>query len=470
MQNNSVFTDTAEKLIERIGRSTSPAFAVLTAAEELRKEGFRELPMTGNWKEAGLLENLEKERKIACFTRLYDTTLFAFLLEPGELPGFSLRVAAAHTDSPCFQVKPSPDMNADGYHKLNIEDYGGMIKLSWTDRPLSLSGRVVVKGEDPFRPEVRFLDMKRPLLTIPNLAIHMNREVNNGKAYNSQTDMIPMLDAAFSSFAAESEAPGAKAESSATEKSDRPFRELLAEELGLPADAILDYDLRLYPVEQGTILGWNRSLLSCPRLDNLSSVFPCTDALAEAKKQKCGQAGNRKGKLSVIAFFDNEEVGSATKQGAGSSSLLRYLEKLYACLGFDSLLLQDDLYEGLMLSIDAAHAVHPNVPQKSDPTNRVKLNGGVVLKQAASQRYVSDCQGVAVVKALCERAGVPCQDFVNRSDEKGGSTLGAIASSFLPMRAVDIGLPLLAMHSAREVTGVQDPYYMTELLTAFFTT
>ena len=463
---NSSYQDASLRLIERIRRSTSPCFTVLTAEEDLVKAGFKELPMTSDWGETELSSAFSSGKPAAFYTKLYDTSLYAFVLTPGSRPerkGLSLRVAAAHTDFPCFQVKPSPDMGTEGIHRLNIEDYGGMIKLTWTDRPLSLSGRVVLRGEDPFHPVVRFVDFRRPLLTIPNLAIHMNREINNGKAYNSQTDMIPLLDALWEEAGEDS---GRK--DAAPEQKTAYFLSLLAEELQVPAGDILDFDLKLYPVEEGCLLGGKESLLSAPRIDNLSSCFACVEALTAARQAAENAAlPAEQGSLSVIALFDNEEVGSATKQGAGSSALLRYLEKLYRTIGLDPLALQDDLFDGLMFSVDVAHAAHPNVPGKSDPTNPVRLNGGVVLKQAASQRYVSDCQGVAIAKALCEQAGIPCQTFVNRSDERGGSTLGAIASSFLPMRAVDMGMPILAMHSARELTGVRDYYCMTALLTAF---
>ena len=434
------YEEYAEGLLRRISESTSPVFTVLTAEKDLQKAGFQELPLSGNWKEIFRKARENGNDTLLFYTKVYGTTLFAFAVKDGGEETLTLRMASAHTDFPCFQVKPSPDMKSEGCLKLNVEDYGGMIKMTWPDRPLSLSGRVVLDSGDPFCPEVRYVDLKKPVLTIPNLAIHMNRDVNKGKEFNTQVDLLPLC--------------GTDPEQS--------FLSLLAAELGVKPEAILDTDLKLYPVEEGCLVGFDRSLLSSARIDNLSSCFAAVDALIAAKDALPS------GRLNAIALYDNEEVGSSTKQGAASVLYAHYLEKLYDALGRSELALRDDVFSGLMFSVDVAHATHPNAAGKSDPTNPVRLNGGVVLKQAASQRYASDTEGMAIAKALCKRAGIPCQVFVNRSDQRGGSTLGAIASTMLPMRTVDMGMPILAMHSCRELTGTRDPLYMEALLEELF--
>ncbi len=474
----------AESLLQRIATSTSPVFTVLTAERQLQEAGFFELPLSGDWN-TPIAAALDSETPAAFYTKVYDSSLFAFILPPNAdlTPGghFRLRIASAHTDSPCFAIKPTPDMTASGCHKLNIEGYGGMIKNAWLDRPLSLSGKALIRSWDPFHPEVRYLDFRRPLLTIPNLAIHMNREVNEGKNYNTQIDMLPVTDAVTEALR------------SSLEENDT-FLKLLSSELSVAPEDILSYDFRLYPFEKGCILGFDESLISAPRIDNLTSVDSCINALIHTYKSASCETGmsdmadlpddaaedtlslhqinegteeSLPPVLDVIALFDHEEVGSHTKQGAASRILSLYLEKLYDALGFSRRELFDDMADGLMFSLDVAHAAHPNIPQKSDPTNQVRMNGGVTLKLASSQRYASDAEGVAIAKELCHLAGVPCQEFVNRSDERGGSTLGAISSTLLPMRTVDMGIAILAMHSARELAGVYDPWYMQKLIERF---
>ena len=434
------FEEYAARLLNRISESTSPVFTVLTAEKDLKAAGFKELPLTGNWKEIFRQEREAGKETLCFYTKVYDTTMYAFTLRDEGQENLVLRMASAHTDFPCFQIKPSPDMPGEGCLKLNIEDYGGMIKMTWPDRPLSVSGRVVLSSGDPFHPAVRYVDLKKPILTIPNLAIHMNRDVNKGKEFNTQVDLLPLCGT----------------------DPDQTFLSCLAVYLSVSQEEILDYDLKLYPYEEGCFVGFDRSLLSSARIDNLSSCFAAVDALIAAKDSLPA------GRLNAIALYDNEEVGSATKQGAGSILYAHYLEKLYDALGRSAIALQDDILSGLMFSVDVAHAVHPNAKAKSDPTNPVRLNGGVVLKQAASQRYASDTEGMAIAKELCKRAGIPCQVFVNRSDQRGGSTLGAIASTMLPVRTVDMGMPILAMHSCRELTGTRDPLYMEELLLELF--
>lgn len=275
-----------------------------------------------------------------------------------------------------------------------------------------------------------------------NLAIHMNREVNDGYKWNKQKDVLPLFTLL-----------GDK------DTKEPFFQEFLAKELSMEAKDILSFELSAYPVEQGCLLGLNNEFLSCGRLDNLTSVKGCLDGLVKSE----GENG-----LRIAALFDNEEVGSNTKQGADSLVLLNLLRRIYQTLGFEEETLYQDLSTGFMLSVDVAHAIHPNYTDKCDPTNKPVLGGGVVLKQAASQSYAGDAEAVAVVKELCQQNGISHQSFVNRNDIRGGSTLGSMLSALVPVRTMDIGVPLLAMHSARETMAAADQDALADCLTAFF--
>lgn len=424
-----------EELLSFIKQSPSPFHTVQSSRKLLEKAGFREVVQTAAW-------DLVPGGKY--FTEVYGSTLLAFKLGRKMVHGIetSLRIAAAHTDFPCFRVKPAAGVSKEGYGSLNIESYGGLILSTWQDRPLSLAGKVVFAGTDVFHPEVRIVDLARPLLLIPSLAIHMNRKVNEGVALNPQKDLLPLFQ-----MMEEDEA-------------DRDFfLTALAYECGCRAEDILSYELSAYPIETGCTIGFAEEFISAPRLDNLTSVKACLDGILQ---------GSLSDGLQVVALFDNEEVGSRTKQGAGSAVLLQLLERIYAQQGWSHEALLQDIAAGFMLSVDVAHALHPNYADKNDPTNKPLLNGGVVLKQAASQSYAGDAEAVAVTAGLCKAKGIPYQHFVNRADAKGGSTLGSIASALVPIRTMDIGVPMLAMHSARETMGVKDQGAITQLLTAFF--
>jgi aspartyl aminopeptidase len=418
-------------LLNFIQTSTSPYHTVLTAKALLEANGFHELGPSEDWK-------LEANGKY--FVTIYDSALIAF--RTGEAGTRGLRIAAAHTDFPCFRLKPAAEVVTNGYGTLNIEGYGGMIVSTWMDRPLSLAGKVVTRTDNPFAPKTHFVDFKRPLLTMASLAIHMNREVNDGYKWNKQKDILPL------------------ATMLGQDSKDRTFfQKFLARELGCEMDAILSFELSTYPVEKGCTFGLNDEFISSPRLDNLTSCKACLDGLIYGQ----GSDG-----LKVAALFDNEEVGSTTKQGANSLVLNNLLKRIYSRLGLTEENLYEDMQTGFMLSVDVAHAMHPNYVDKCDITNKPVLNGGMVLKQAASQSYAGDAEAVAVIKGLCQKNDIPCQLFVNRSDIKGGSTLGSMASALTPIRTMDIGVALLAMHSARETMGVKDQMALTELIMAFF--
>ena len=357
----------------------------------------------------------------------------------GEKKPRGLRIAAAHTDFPGFRVKPAAGMVKDGYGLVNVEPYGGLILSSWLDRPLSLAGKVVLRGKSAFAPESYLVDLARPLLTIPGLAIHMNRAMNDGVKLNRQTEMTPVAAVA-------------------EELEKTFFLEKLAREIGHDPEEILSYDLTVYPVETGCLLGFDAEMVSSPRLDNLTSVKACLDGLIE------GEPSNG---IRVAALFDNEEVGSHTKQGAASAVLEQLLQRIYRALELDADDLAADLAAGFLLSVDVAHALHPNYTDKADPTNQPHLNGGVVIKQAASQAYAGDAEAVAIIAELCREHEIPVQHFVNRSDIPGGATLGSMVSSQLAIRTMDVGVPILAMHSARETMGASDQAALTGLVRAF---
>ena len=416
-----------KELLDFIASAPSPCHTVTASAEKLRRAGFEELELGGAW---------QLSRGGRYFVRVYGTTLLAFTVGAAG----PLRMAAAHTDFPCFRLKPAAGLVREGYGLLNVETYGGLILRSWLDRPLGLAGKVVLRGEDAFHPEMRLVDFGRPLVTIPSLAIHMDREVNKEGALNPQKDMLP-LAALF----------GGEAE-------EDWWMQALAELAGVPAEDILSYELSTYPWEQGCTLGLAEELVSSPRLDNLTSVWACLEGLIAATKDGVSDG------VRLVALFDNEEVGSRTKQGAGSAVLMEVLRRIYAAE--DGARLSAALAGGFLLSVDVAHGLHPNHMSKSDPAVRPVLGGGVVIKQAASQAYAGDAEAVAIVRALCEERGIAHQDFVNRSDSRGGSTLGSIASALVPVRTMDVGVPILAMHSARETMGAADEMALTALVQA----
>ena len=420
-----------QDLLTFISQSPSPFHTARASELALQTAGFAPLP----WGKPWLLQAGGRY-----YTKVFGSSLFAFRV--GEKSPRGLRIAAAHTDFPGFRVKPQASESQDGYGLINVEPYGGLILSGWLDRPLSLAGEVVLRGKDPFRPEPYLIDLARPLLTIPRLAIHLNRDVNeSGEKLDRQTALTPL------------------AALLAEEEGKDFFLRKLAREIGHPPEEILSYDLTVYAAESGCTMGFDSDLLSAPRLDNLAGVRACLDGLIDSASEKG---------IQFIALFDHEEVGSRTKQGAASALLPQLLSAIYRSLSLDEDDLAADIADGFLLSVDAAHALHPNYPDKSDPTNRPRLGSGLVIKQAAGQSYVGDATAAAIIKGLCEANDIPYQTFANRSSIPGGSTLGAIASANLGMRGQDVGVPLLAMHSARETMAAADQEALTRLLRAFF--
>lgn len=423
--------DTVARLLDFIDNSTSPYHTVKTGANELKAKGFTEL----------FLEDVWALGEGDYFVKVYDSTLVAFHI--GLNLRHSMRIASAHTDFPAIRIKPNPLVDAKGYGELNVETYGGLILNTWLDRPLSMAGAVVTRTDDPFRPDVHYVDVARPLLTIPNLAIHMNRQINEGVALDKQKHMLPLFMMCNDKINTDSE-----------------WREFLSELVKRPAEDILSYELTLYPVEGGTTFGRYDEFISSPRIDNLTSCVACLEGIFEAK------AMDAEG-LRMVVLFDNEEVGSRTKQGGASTILSQLVERIYMATGHTKAECYADIAASFMISADVAHGYHPNYPEKNDITNYPILNKGVVLKMASSQSYAGDAWAIATVKALCENDSIPYQIYVNRSNIPGGSTVGSITSAMLAMRTMDVGVPILAMHSARETMGADDQEALDNLMKAF---
>ena len=422
-----------ETLLQLLKKGTSAVMVVREAEQQLKKAGFEELHFSNTW---GLTEGGKY------YMKHHDTTLFAFTIAKRMDYRDSFRIAAAHTDFPCLRIKPNPDVVTNGYAQVNVEVYGGAILNTWLDRPLSISGRMAVKSEDVMHPSMHYISIEKPLMSIPNLAIHMNREVNKGVELNRQTDMLPIVG---------------MLEEELNEK--HAFLEFLAKEEGVKAEDILDYELWVYCMEEPVVFGMKDEFLLSPRLDNLTSVQALLTGLIE---------GEQTSGANVIALFDHEEIGSRTKQGAGSMLLLNVLEKICDSFGKTSAQTKESLYDAFLLSVDVAHGLHPNKATKTDITNKPILGKGLCIKEASSQSYATDCEAIAIVEQICRRAEISYQKFVNRSDMPGGGTLGSIASSILPIRTVDIGVPLLAMHSAVETMGRKDVESLTKLVKEYF--
>lgn len=424
----------AQNLIDFTYESPTAFHAVENLKNTLNEKGFIHLKEEDRWE-------LKKEGKY--YITKNDSALIAFVVGTGNVAEHGFKLIGAHTDSPTFRIKPNPEMVVENtYVKLNTEVYGGPILNTWFDRPLSVAGRVMLKGENPLNPVIKLVNINKPILIIPNLAIHMNRDVNNGVALNRQKDVLPMIGLV-----------------NETLEKDKYLLNTIAKELNVEACEILDFDLFLYEYEKGCIMGLSEEFISTPRLDDLSMVHAGIKALIDSKVTSG---------TNVMVCFDNEEVGSTTKQGADSNLLAHLLERIVLNLGGD----KEDYFRALtksfMISADLAHAVHPNSPEKHDPINKPVINKGPVIKVSANQKYTSDADSVAVYVAICEKAGVPYQKFVNRSDAAGGSTIGPINSSHLHIRSVDMGSPILAMHSVRELGGVMDHYYTTKSFEEFF--
>lgn len=416
-------------LLNFIEKSPSLYHVIENFKNMLLETGFTQLTEKESW-------NLEKGGKY--FVTRGGTTIIAFKVPEKEFANF--QIVASHSDSPAFKLKANPELEKEGHYlSLNIEKYGGMIYGPWFDRPLSVAGRVVVK--DGIRLSGRLVNIDRDLLVIPNVAIHMNRKINDGFSYNPQKDMLPLLG---------------------SEQSKGVLIEELARQAGADSSKdIVSADLYLYNRQRGTFLGVQNEFIGSPKLDDLQCAYTSVKAFIQ---------GGNNDSVTMCCVFDSEEVGSCTSQGADSTMLSDVLERISDAFGRNLQEHKSALAGSFMVSADNAHAVHPNMPEKSDPTDRPFINRGVVVKHNANQKYTTDAVTDAVFKGICVKACVPVQDFSNRADEPGGSTLGNIASSHVSISMVDIGLPQLAMHSPFEIAGASDTAYMVRALEEFYNT
>lgn len=421
-------------LIDFLYTSPTAYHSVKTVKERLDSNGFSEVKESDKW-------NLQKDGKYYVIKN--DSALIAFTVGNGELEEDGFKLIGAHTDSPGFRIKANPEMVAEGkYLKLNTEVYGGPLLYTWFDRPLGIAGKVSVKGKSPLKPEVKLVNINKPLLIIPSVAIHMNRSVNEGFAVNKQKDTLPLLALINEKF-----------------EKNNYLVNAIAKELNVDAESILGFDLGLYEIEKGSLTGINEEFISAGRLDDMWMVYAGIKALIDSKSNKS---------TKVMVCMDNEEIGSLTAQGANSALLLNILERIALALGKDREELHRALSNSIMISADLAHAVHPNAEEKHDPTNRPVLGNGPVLKTAASGSYSTDSYNAAIFEGLCSAAKVPYQKFFNRSDVRGGTTIGPITSSLLTIPVMDMGAPLLSMHSIRELATVIDNVYSVKLFTEFF--
>ena len=421
-----MYYETAEKLLAFIRKSPTAFHAVDTMRKTLADQGFQELSEKDYWKLTPGGRYMVTRNNSA---------LIAFSI-PEDAPR-RFHIMASHSDSPTFKIKENPEITVEkAYVKLNVEKYGGMLMSPWFDRPLSVAGRVIVSEGGEIREKL--IDIDRDLLMIPSLSIHMNREVNSGYSYNPQQDLLPLYG---------------------TAGTEETFSKTLAEAAGVREEEILSHDLFLYSRTRGAVWGAEKEFISAGRLDDLQCAFASMEGLLSGEKKKS---------IAVHCVMDNEEVGSGTKQGAASTFLKDTLLRINSGLGrtYEEYLMS--LADSFMISADNAHALHPNYTDMADPVNRPLLNKGIVIKYNANQKYCTDAVSAARFKELCNRAEVPYQTFVNRSDMAGGSTLGNISNTQVPVNTVDIGLPQLAMHSPYETAGVKDTLSLVKAAELFF--
>lgn len=422
-----------KELMTFIDNSPSVFHVVENFEDILNKNDFKKLEKNSRW---NLLENGKY------YITNNDSSILAFQVG-NNLENNFFRLIGSHSDSPTFRIKPNPTMDVKNHFiKLNTEVYGGPILSTWFDRPLSIAGRVIVKGDDAFNPKVLNLNIDENLLIIPNMAIHMNREINKGDEYNAQKDTLPLIGLVNETF-----------------EKDNYLLDIIGKNLNIDVSDILDFELFLYDRQKGSFVGNDREFYSIGKIDNLGMAFTSIKALVDSDSTPY---------TKVVYIPDNEEIGSSTKQGAGSPFLRDVLQRIIYNLGGDFEDFSVALAKSFMISSDQAHSLHPNYIEANDLTNFPVINKGPAIKLAASMSYTSDGISSSIYKNICDNAGVPCQYFVNRSDKRGGSTIGPITTANLDINSVDIGNPILSMHSVRELGGVDDNLYLYKSFVEFF--
>nr|WP_300885945.1 M18 family aminopeptidase [uncultured Schaedlerella sp.] len=422
------------QLFEFLKNGTSAFHVTAHSKKVLTEAGFTELKLKEPWP-------LERGGRYFCCP--FDTTLYAFTIGRDCDLSRGIHIGGAHTDFPAIKIKPKPEIFTQGYMQLNTELYGGPILSTFFDRSLSLAGKVVTRGSSYDRPVSHLIDFQRPVACLPNLAIHMNRTANEkGTPVDNQKHLLPILGTLNDMLS-----------------KDSTLVKLLAEKLDVDPSEILDYDLCLYNLEQPELAGITEEFLCAPRLDDITSVCALVHALAESQNPD---------RVNLVCLFDHEEIGSLSKQGADSFLPNAIIGKIWQAFGKSMIDCMADLSDGLMLSADVAHAYHPNYPAVQDVTNYPVINQGFVFKSASNQSYAWDCEALASMIALCEDRQIPYQRFAKHSNTKGGGTIASILSSHLPVRTIDTGAGILAMHSSREMMGVKDQIALSRFAKAFF--
>lgn len=421
------------RYFEFMKEATSATQSVDAVKKRLDENGFMALDMDSLW-------TLNPGGKY--YIAPYSSMITAFTLGSDQMIQKGFKVITAHTDNPAFRIKPNPEVVQDGMVTLNVERYGGPIFNSWFDRPLSIAGKVALKSNEVLKPLVKHVDLKRAILTIPNLAIHMNREVNKGVEIKIQKEMQPLLTNLIED-----------------ELKDNMLISLVAKELEVEVSDILDFDLYLYCVEEGMLLGAKEEYMSCPRIDDLSMVYAGLEALLGSEHKEG---------VNMCVFFDNEEIGSTTKQGADSMILTTIMNRIRMGMNRTEEQFTRQLMDSFVISADGAHALHPNYPEKNDITSKPVMNKGIAIKISGNKSYASEVESIGAFQQLCEKAGVSYQKFVNHSDAVGGKTLGPLFSKYIPIPVVDVGVPMLAMHSTRELMGKQDYLDFIAVFNTFF--
>lgn len=416
-----------DQLINILKQGVTASHAIDAVKKELTEKQFQELELSGEWK-------LDEGGKY--YVNLYGTNFVAFTVGK-QMSNPVFRIAMAHSDYPNFQIKPEGVMKGRGCQKLNVEIYGGMYQKSWLDRPLGIAGKVIVKGDGTFGTKTLLYRSEQAMCIIPSLAIHMDRELNKKGALDVAKELVPIM---------------------ALSEDENLFA-VIAKDLSVKPEEILDYDLYLYNMDEPVVVGVDQSMISSPRIDNLSSVAAGLEGLLTENTLE-----NR---VNVLAIFDNEEVGSLSKQGADSELLPMIVEKIGKGLK-DEFAVVDTLMESFLLSVDVAHGHHPNYEEKSDATNKATMGGGFCIKRSVGQKYGTTSESAAFLKLICEANNIPYTIAVNKTGIPGGSTLGPIVTSHLPMPCADIGMPILAMHSACELGAVKDYEALEAFMKAYY--
>lgn len=415
-QNNST-----SHLTDFLKAGVSPYHTVNHAEEQLKAAGFTALSFKSGW---------TLSRGMSYYCRTFSGELFAFKIGANADLSKGIRIAAGHVDWPCLRVKPAPAFTQKGYLQANVEVYGGPILSTFFDRPLSIAGKIALKGTDILHPQTHYIDLKQPVCIVPNLAIHMNRQVNDGVAIDKQLHIMPVLGMIEEKL-----------------NDNDLLLEYIAAHENVAYSDILDYELYLYNTDEPALVGLSDDFLSSPRLDDTTAVSAIIHGLIDSTPEDV---------ISLGALFDNEEVGSHTKQGADAFMLNLILEKIWGAFGKCSHECYSDISDSMILSIDVGHGYHPNYPSTFDITSFPVLGKGFVIKTDSNQKYAWDCEAVGAMIQLCQSYDIPYQRFSKRSNIAGGGTIASLISSHIPVKTVDMGVPLLSMHSARELMGTAD--------------